>query len=111
MTGHPESFWRKPQPVVGVLLVVAGWAVSHQLGSDAVFDGCRTRGGGYVVLVSLLGLAVTAVGGAYGLIAAKASPGPGRRFFGILTALLAILAGFAILLQVMAGLILPSCLG
>src|SRR5215210_6135240 len=34
MTMIPQSFWRKPQPVIGILLVVAGWAVSHQVGSD-----------------------------------------------------------------------------
>ena len=111
MTMIPQSFWRKPQPVIGILLVVAGWAVSHQAGSDGVFDACTHRGGGYVVVVSFLGLVVTAVGGAYGLIAGRGSAGPGRRFFGHVTALLAVLAGFAIVLQIIAGLILPSCLG
>jgi hypothetical protein len=111
MTQVPRSFWRKPQPVIGILLVVAGWAVSHQAGSDGVFDACIHRGGGYVVVVSLLGLLVTAAGGAYGLIAGRASVELGRRFFGYVTALLGVLTAFSIVLQIMAGLILPRCLG
>ena len=111
MTMQPESFWRKPQPILGVLLVTAGWFVSHRVGSDSVFDDCAHRGGGFVVLVSFLGLVVAAAGGVYGYLAGKASVGPGRRFFGVLTGLFAVLVGFAIVLQILAGLILPACAG
>jgi hypothetical protein len=98
---------RRPQPLIGMLAAVLGWALSHQAGSDAVFDDCA-RGGGFVVFISLVGLAITAAGGLYSLKASRSGEG-GRSFLGILGALLALIAGFAIVLQIAAGLILPEC--
>jgi len=98
---------RRPQPFVGMLLAAAGWTLSHQAGSDGMFDDCG-RGGGFVVAVSLLGLLITAVGGIYSLKAWRASE-EGRSFLGLLGALLALVAAFAILLQIAAGMILPPC--
>jgi hypothetical protein len=97
----------RPQPFIGILLAAAGWALSHQVGSDAVLDECA-RGGAFVVVVSLLGLAITAGGGFYSLLAWRGTD-RGRSFVGALGALLALVAGFAIVLQVAAGLILPAC--
>ena len=99
----------RPQPILGILLIVAGWALSHQVGSDTVLDDCTRRGGGFVVLVSLLGLLLAVVGGLYCLRSWRGVEWSGRRFLGIVGLLLALIAGFAILLQLMAGLILPSC--
>ena len=101
----------RPQPFLGLLLVAIGWALSHQLGSDAIFDDCVARHGGFVVLVSLVGLAITAAGGLYCLSAWRGYGGAGRRFMGLFGALLSLIAGFAMVLQIAAGLILPSCAG
>ena len=98
---------RRPQPFLGMLLAAAGWTLSHQAGSDAVFDDC-SRGGGFVILISLVGLAITAGGGAYSLLAWRGGD-QGRSFLGLLGALLALIAGFAIGLQIAAGIILPEC--
>ena len=98
-----------PQPLIGILLVSGGWALSHQWGSDSVFDNCAASGGPAVVLISLLGLLLVAVGGVYSFLAWRVSTGTGRRFLGALGALMALIAGFAVVLQVAAGLILPSC--
>jgi hypothetical protein len=97
------------QPFVGILMVAGGWALSHQIGSNSVFDDCTARPGGFVVLVSLLGLAMTIAGGLYALHAWAAPERKGRSFLGLLGALLALVAGFAVLLQLAAGLILPAC--
>jgi uncharacterized membrane protein len=97
----------RPQPFIGILLAVSGWALSHQVGSDSVFDNC-TRGGAFVVVVSLIGLVITALGGLYCFMAWRGTD-RGRSFLGILGALLALIAGFAIVLQIAAGLILPEC--
>jgi hypothetical protein len=97
----------RPQPFIGILLVSAGWALSHQIGSDTVFDDC-TRGGAFVVVVSLIGLLISAAGGFYSLLAWRGTD-RGRSFLGALGALLALIAGFAIVLQIAAGLILPAC--
>jgi hypothetical protein len=99
----------RPQPFLGIVLVSAGWALSHQLGSNSVFDNCASSGGVVVVLASLLGLVAVAIGGLYCLPSAQHAAGSGRRFLGILGALLALIAGFAIVLQIAAGLILPPC--
>jgi hypothetical protein len=101
---------RRAQPVIGLLLVSAGWAVSHQVGSDAVFDDCSRTGSGFVAIVSLFGLLVVALGGINGWRAWQPrDPESGRSVLGIVVALLALLAGFAVILQIAAGLILPSC--
>ena len=99
---------KRPQPLLGILLVAGGWAVSHQWGSDSVFDDCAATGGVGVVLISLLGLVAVGLGALY-CSAASGSGGSGRRFLGVLGALLALVAAFAVMLQIAAGLILPPC--
>jgi hypothetical protein len=98
----------RPQPFVGIVLVAAGWALSHQWGSNSVFDDCASSGGVGVVLASLLGLVLVAFGGLY-CLPGRDRTGSGRRFLGILGALLALIAGFSVVLQIAAGLILPAC--
>lgn len=100
---------RQPQPILGIFLVVAGWGLSHQIGSNSVFDDCTRRGGSFVVLVSLLGLAMAAAGGLYCLRSWRVAGGGGRSFLALTGMLLALVVGFAVLLQLAAGLILPSC--
>jgi hypothetical protein len=97
------------QPFLGFLLVAGGWALSHQIGSDSVFDECASRGGGFVVLVSFAGLVMTAAGGLVCFAAWRVPEKSGRSFLGLIGGLLALLAGFAIILQIAAGLILPAC--
>jgi hypothetical protein len=99
----------RAQPFLGMILVAAGWSLSHQFGSNAVFDGCQNRGGGFVVLVSLLGLALAGAGAFLSLAGGRGSRSSGQHFLGLIGTLLALIAGFAILLQLAAGLILPSC--
>jgi hypothetical protein len=99
----------RPQPFFGILLAATGWALAHQVGSDGVFDDC-TRGGAFVVVISLIGLAITAAGGLYSVLAWRGTD-RGRSFLGVLGALLALIAGFAIVLQIAAGVILPPCAG
>jgi hypothetical protein len=100
---------RRPQPFLGILLVSAGWALSHQIGSNSVLDDCTRRGGGFVVLVSLLGLAMAAGGGLDCLRSWRVAGGGGRGFLALVGMLLSLMAGFAIVLQCLAGLMLPSC--
>lgn len=101
----------RPQPFIGLLLAAAGWGLSHQVGSNGVFDDCTARSGGFVVLVCLLGLAMTIGGGTYCFYAWRGPERTGRSFLGLVGALLALITGFAIVLQLAAGLILPACSG
>jgi len=100
---------KRPQPFIALLLVAGGWALSHQFGSDGVFDDCQARGGGYVVATSLIGLLITVAGGWYAAIGWRAPEERGRSFLAVVTLLLAVIAAVAILMQVAAGLILPQC--
>lgn len=101
----------RPQPFIGLLLVAGGWVLSHQAGSDSVFDHCSRYAGGWVVIVSLIGLAITLVGGLYSLRSWRSPEVSGRSFLGLTAALMSLIAGFAIILQIAAGLILPTCVG
>lgn len=100
---------RRPQPFIGLLLVAGGWALSHQTGSDGLFDDCARRGGAWVVIWSVIGLIITGAGGIYALSAWRVPEDRGRSFLGLVSALLALVAGFAMILQLAAGLILPPC--
>lgn len=98
----------RPQPFFGMLLAAGGWALSHQVGSDNAFDSCAT-GGLVTVIASLVGLAISATGGFYALLSYRKAEGSGRSFMAALGMLLALIASFAIVLQICAGLILPQC--
>ena len=98
----------RPQPLLGILAIAAGWAVSHQVGSDNAFDSCPT-GGLVTVIASAIGLLVTIAGGLYCLMAWRKAKGSGRTLLAAAGAMLALIAGFAVVLQIAAGLILPQC--
>ena len=100
---------RRPQPLIGIFLAIGGWALSHQSGSEGVLDDCTARGGGFVILVSIAGLIMAAAGGIYCLHSWRVSERSGRSFLALTGMLLALMTGFAILLQLVAGMILPSC--
>jgi len=96
-------------PWLGMAAAAAGWGVSHQVASNAVFDDCRVGSAGFVILVCLAGLAITALGGFFSFGVWRRDESEGRRFVGLVGALLAALAGFAILLQGASALILERC--
>jgi hypothetical protein len=100
---------RRPQPLIGIFLTIGGWALSHQIGSNSVFDDCTSRGGGFVIFVSILGLIMAAAGGLYCVHGWRVSERSGRSFLALTGMLLALMTSFAVLLQLAAGMILPSC--
>lgn len=98
-------------PWSGLIGTVAGWFASHEVGFYTIFDDC-TQGGLFVVIVSLVGLVIALGGGflSWQVWSRGLAETEGRRFAGLINALVAWLASFAILLQIAAGLILPRCL-
>ena len=98
-------------PWLGMLGAAAGWFVAQQLGSNTAFDDCRVGDGGFALVSGLIGLLIAAAGGYFGWdVWRRGEESEGRRFIGLLGLLLAALAGFAIILQSLPGLILPACL-
>jgi hypothetical protein len=97
-------------PWLGLVAGAVGWAATHQIGSDSVLDDCAARGGGFILLVGFVGLVVALAGAWFSwLVWRDENESGGRRFIGLVGAMLALLAVFAILLQSVAALIIPSC--
>lgn len=97
-------------PWLGLLGAAAGWVAAHQLGSNMAFDDCRIGDGGFVLLIGLLGLVIAAGGGYFSWdVWRQREESEGRRFVGLLGLLLALLTGFAIVLQSLSGLLVPPC--
>jgi hypothetical protein len=99
-------------PWLGLALAALAWAAAHQVAADSIFDDCRRGSAGFILLVGLAALALDVAGGLFSLAVWRSAGGSkGRRFLGMLGMLLALLSGFAIALQSLSGLIIPSCSG
>ena len=100
------------QPWLGLAGGAIGWSLAHQIASNTIFEDCRAGDPAFVLLVGLGGLAIAGAGGlaSFGL-RRREGESEGRRFAALLSALLAALAAFAILLQSLSALILPECAG
>jgi hypothetical protein len=98
-------------PWLGLLGAGFGWGLAHQLGSNSVFDDCRTGTPLFIVAVSLVALLIALAGGYFSWdIWHRGKETEGRRFLGLLGTLLTAIASFAIVLQAVSSLIIPRCL-
>lgn len=105
----PRSTLAHLAPWLGLVAAIIGWGVSHQVGSDSIFDDCSTGDGLFMLLVCAPALILTVVGGIFSFAVSSSGESEGRRFVGLVSGMVAALAGFAIVLQIAAGLILPGC--
>ena len=107
-----RSAFDHAQPWLGLAGGALGWALTHQIGSNAIFDDCHVGSPAFVALIGLAGLLIAVAGGLASLAAWRRGEAetPGRRLVGAVGALLALLAAFAIVLQSIAPLIMPPCL-
>ena len=97
-------------PWLGLLVASLAWAAAHQVSSDAIFDDCWRGSAGFVLLVGLVCLAIDVAAGLFSLAVWRGADGSrGRSFLGLVGMLLAVLLGFAIILQAASALILPQC--
>jgi hypothetical protein len=98
------------QPWLGLAAAALGWGAAHQVGSASIFDDCNRAEPIFMLIVCGLGLAVTIGGALFSFdIWRHRDETPGRRFIGLIGALLAALTGFAIILQAISVLIIPPC--
>ena len=99
-------------PWAGIVLAGLAWFAAHQIGSDTVFDDCQAGNPLFNALVNLVGLALALLGGLFGwrIWRRDGDETEGRRFLGLLGMLFAMLLCFALVLQLVAGFIVPRCL-
>jgi hypothetical protein len=97
------------RPWAGLVIGVVALGVVHQYGSEGAFNDCRANAPVPLLLVSLLGLAACAASGFASWRSVRGSADESRRVVATISAGLAALCIFAILLAVVAILLLPPC--
>ena len=97
-------------PWAGIALGTAGFFLAHQLGSDATFQDCRVGSPWIVIVGTLAGLALVALG-AFGSwrVYSASSEAPARKLVATVSLLACALFAIGILLGLIASLIIPPC--
>jgi hypothetical protein len=90
-----------------------GWALSQQIGSESVFDGCTGGTMMLVLVVGVLGLLLSAAGALFSLRIWRRgdAESEARRFVALTMSLVCALLALAILLQTLSAPIIASCFG
>jgi len=98
-------------PWAGWIGSLLGWGVTHQVGSNRVFENCAATDPTFIVLLGVAGLAVLATGAglAAGVWRGGERETPVRRFLGIVGLMLSSLFAIAIVWQTAAAFIIPRC--
>ena len=97
-------------PWAGLALGTTGYFLAHQIGSDSTFQDCRVGSPWVVVLGTLVGLGVIAVGafGSWGIYAAR-DEAPARRLVAVVGLLACALYTIGVALPFIAAMIIPGC--
>jgi hypothetical protein len=97
-------------PWWGLVVGLAAWAITHQLGADGTFDDCVTFSPGPVVFIALVAIAASAVAGWLSWrVVSDGRQGPARRVIATVSVGMAALFSLAMLYPVAAALIIPPC--
>jgi hypothetical protein len=97
-------------PWAGLALGTLGAGLAHQIGADATFQDCEFSSPLIVILASVFGLVIVALGalGSWRVYAADGE-GPSRRMIAIVSLMLCAIYALAIILPLIASLVIPSC--
>jgi hypothetical protein len=97
-------------PWAGLALGTTGFFLAHQLGSDATFQDCRVGSPWIVILGTLVGLAVIAVGtlGSWRVFGSRGEA-PARRTIAAVSLMATALFALAVILPFIAALVIPRC--
>jgi hypothetical protein len=97
-------------PWAGLALGTAGYFLTHQLGSDWTFQNCTTGSPLIVIIATLVGLAVIALGalGSWRVYAGEAET-PARRLVATVGLLACALYTIGVILPSIAALVIPRC--
>jgi hypothetical protein len=100
-------------PWTGLFAGAVGWFAHQQAGAGANYWNCRFGGPLWVVLITLVSMAIIVAGATISWRARRTPEGedqPGaRRFAGLVGAATALIFLLAVILQAAAGLIVPAC--
>jgi hypothetical protein len=97
-------------PWGGLALGTTGYFLAHQMGSDSTFQDCRVGSPWIVILGTILGLALIAVGGlASWSVYGDRDEGPPRRTVALVSVMASALFALGVILPFIASLILPGC--
>lgn len=97
-------------PWAGLALGTLGYFLTHQIGSDATFQDCRFSSPWIIILATLLGLAIIALGalGSWRIYAGE-SETPARRLVATVGLLACALYTMGAILPSIAALVIPRC--
>ena len=97
-------------PWAGLALGTTGYFISHQLGSDSTFQDCRVGSPLVVIVGTIVGLALIALGalGSRRVYAAEAET-PARRLVAVVSLMACGLFALAAILPFIASLVIPRC--
>jgi hypothetical protein len=97
-------------PWAGIALGTLGAGLAHQIGSDSTFQDCHYSSPGIIILGTLIGLALVALGalGSWRVYAADGET-PARRMISFVSLMACALFALAIVLPFIASLVIPRC--
>jgi hypothetical protein len=97
-------------PWAGLALGTVGAGLAHQMGSDATFQDCRVGSPAIVIVGTIVGLALVALGalGSWRVYGADGEP-PARRFVATVSLMACGLFALAIILPFIASMVIPRC--
>jgi hypothetical protein len=100
-------------PWAGLILAMLAFALVSQVGSNSVFDSCRTHGLPFVLLVVILGWLLTAAGAlaSWRIIRRHEHETAPRQFLAMLSIGAAALFSLPMLYALLASLLIPRCFG
>ena len=97
-------------PWAGLALGTLGAGLAHQIGSDSTFQDCHFSSPAVVIVGTIVGLALVALGalGSWRIYGAEAET-PARKLVAIVSVMACALFALAITLPFIASLIIPRC--
>ena len=97
-------------PWAGIALGTVGFFCAHQLGSDATFQDCRVGSPMMVVVGTLVGLGLIALGAlASWRIYGRDEEGPARQLVATVSLMACALFAIAVTLPLVAAMLIPRC--
>jgi hypothetical protein len=97
-------------PWAGLALGTTGFFLAHQLGSDATFQDCRVGSPWIVILGTLAGLGLIALGALGSLrVYVAENDAPARRLVAAIGLMSDVLFAIGVILPLIAALVIPRC--